>query len=92
MKKKKTTRKIEDPAVDQFIKDVDVGGTQSNVGTLGLTQPERHKRFEEPIQPDDIEIKRNVMSMRGEQEPEWNEDANEPGRTESEDEPGDEIS
>lgn len=30
---------------------VDIGGTQSNAGTLGLTQPERMKRFETPIEP-----------------------------------------
>jgi hypothetical protein len=30
---------------------VDIGGTQSNAGTLGLTQPERNKRFEKEIKP-----------------------------------------
>lgn len=95
MKEKRGIRKIkkiEDPSVEQFIKDVDIGGTQSNVGTLGLTQPERKVRFEKPIQPDDIEIKRNIESMRGDKEPEWNENGNEEPRTESENEPGNEIS
>lgn len=30
---------------------VDIGGTQSNAGTLGFTQPERQKRFSKGVEP-----------------------------------------
>jgi len=86
----KNKKKFHDPFEKEAMHEVDIGGTQSGAGTLGLTQPERHQRFEEPVEPDISLLKRSVTSMRGDIEPGYIE--YEEPRTESEDEPGDEIS
>ena len=65
--------------------EADIGGTQSNAGTLGLSQPERKKRFKEGVTPkESIRLKRSVTSMRGDKEPENPEpDSSIPGQGET---------
>jgi hypothetical protein len=52
----KVTRELTEednfPAVyEHYSKDVEIGATQSNAGTLGLNQQERRDRFTKPVIP-----------------------------------------
>lgn len=60
---------IDEVAGEHPNQESDIGGTQSNVGHLGLTQDQRKKRFSSGIEPNESKrLQRSITSMRGEPE------------------------